>query len=295
MLTVAVAGALIALPPAEESERLLPTVRHGLTIILIASAIWLVIALTGVAQDLILARLDVSVSDNRRVRRLRTQLIMLRRLAMTVIVFIGICAALLTFPQVQALGTSLLASAGVLGIVVGLAAQATLTNVIAGLQIAFTDPIRIDDVVVVNDEWGRIEEITLTYVVVRTWDNRSLILPVQWFTANVFQNWTRHEARVIGAVILHVDYSVPVSELRTAMHGFVQESPLWDGRDWMLEVFDTTETTVVLRGLMSSADAPSNWDLRCEIREKLVGFLREHYPQSLPRTRIELPVTEQPG
>jgi small-conductance mechanosensitive channel len=178
-----------------------------------------------------------------------------------------------------------------LGIVAGLAAQSAVGNLIAGLQIALTDPIRIEDVVVVGDEWGRIEEITLTYVVVRAWDNRRLILPVSWFTTNVFQNWTRHESRVLGSVVLHTDYTVPVQEVRAELHRLVRESPLWDGREWVLQVVDTTPTTMVLRGLMSSADAPSNWDLRCDVREKLVTFLQERHPESLPklRTTIEFP------
>jgi small-conductance mechanosensitive channel len=194
----------------------------------------------------------------------------------------------MTFPRGRTLGASFLASAGVLGIVAGLAAQTTLGNLIAGLQIAFTDPIRIDDVVVVDGEWGRIDEITLTYVVVRTWDNRRLILPVSWFTQNVFQNWTRHESRVLGNVILHVDFSVPVDRLRAEMRRLVEASPLWDHRDWVLQVVDTTPTTMVLRGLMSSADAPSNWDLRCEVREQLLDFLQRNYPESLPRLRTEV-------
>jgi hypothetical protein len=176
----------------------------------------------------------------------------------------------------------------VLSVVAGLAAQSTLSNLLAGLQIALSDSIRLDDVVVVNEEWGRVDEITLTYVVVRTWDNRRLILPVSWFMTNVFQNWTRREARVVGSVLLHLDYSVPLKELRAEMYRVVQDSPLWDGLDWVLQVVDTTPTTMVVRGLVSSADAPTNWDLCCHVRERLLGFVQDRHPEGLPRVRANV-------
>jgi small-conductance mechanosensitive channel len=263
-------------------------IREVLVLALIAAIVWLIIQLTRVGEDVALSRINVEVSDNRRARKIRTQIVLLRRVIGVVLVFIAAAAAAMTIPAVRAFGASFLVSAGVLSVVVGLAAQATLSNLLAGIQIAFTDPIRIDDVVVVNDEWGHIDEITLTYVVVRTWDNRRLILPISWFTTNVFQNWTRHESRVLGSVILHVDFTVPIDELRAEMYRLVQESPLWDGRDWVLQVVDTTPTTMVLRGLVSSADAPSNWDLRCDVREKLLIYLQNHYPETLPKLRAEL-------
>lgn len=286
--TLVVAAVLIALPEPEPNDQMIQVIQHALAIALIGAASWLVIQLSGVVQDVFLTRINIDVSDNRRARKVRTQLLLFRRLAIAILVFVAIGASLMTFPQVRALGASLLVSAGVLSVVVGLAAQTTLGNLIAGLQIAFTDPIRIDDVVVVNEEWGRIDEITLTYVVVRTWDNRRLILPVSWFTTNVFQNWTRHEARVLGSIILHLDFTVPVDELRAEMHRVVQHSPLWDGRDWVLQVVDTTPTTMVLRGLVSAADAPSNWDLCCEVREKLIEFIQEHHPRTLPTVRADI-------
>jgi small-conductance mechanosensitive channel len=292
--TLTLAAILIALPSAGFNGPIVEIVREVLVLALIAAIVWLLVQLIRVGEDVALSRINIDVSDNRRARKIRTQVVLLRRVLAVVLVLIGAAAAAMTIPSVRAFGASFLVSAGVLSVVVGLAAQATLSNLLAGIQIAFTDPIRIDDVVVVNDEWGHIDEITLTYVVVRTWDNRRLILPISWFTTNVFQNWTRHEARVLGSVILHVDFTVPIDELRAEMYRLVQESPLWDGRDWVLQVVDTTPTTMVLRGLVSSADAPSNWDLRCDIREKLLIYLREHYPQTLPKLRADLSDGHQP-
>jgi small-conductance mechanosensitive channel len=278
-----VAAVILFLPPRIGGWQVVPAVHQVLTLALISSVAWLLIQLTGVVEDMLAARVNVDVIDNRQARRVRTQISLLRRALAAVIVFLALVASIMTFPQARTLGASILASAGVLSVVVGLAAQSTLGNLLAGLQIAFSDPIRLDDVVVVEGEWGRVEQITLTYVVVRTWDNRRLILPVSWFTNHTFQNWTRHESRVLGWVLLHVDFSVPLDELRDEMYRVVQESPLWDGKDWVLQVVDTTPTTVVLRGLMSSADSPSNWDLKCEVREKLIIWLREHHPESLPK------------
>jgi small-conductance mechanosensitive channel len=277
----------LALPYERIGSATADVARHVLTIILIAAASWLVIALSGVAEDVLVAHLDVDVSDNRRARRMRTQIAVLRRVFAAIVVFVAFAAELMTFPRLRALGASFLASAGLLSVVAGLAAQATLANLLAGLQIAVTDPIRIGDVVVVEGEWGHIEDITLTYVVVRTWDNRRLILPVSYFTSHVFQNWTRHESRVLGSVVLHLDFTTPVEELRTELHRLLHDSPLWDGRDWVLQVIDTTPSTMIVRGLMSSGDAPTNWDLRCEVREGLVAYLQANYPHALPTVRID--------
>jgi small-conductance mechanosensitive channel len=285
--TLVVTAVLSALPAAHLSPRAGETARHLATIALIAAVAWLFVQFTVVVQDVAFTRFDIDVVDNLHARRVRTQILVLRRVLVAAVVFVAVAAALMTFPRVRTLGASILASAGVLSVVAGLAAQTTLANLFAGIQIALTDQIRIEDVVVVDTEWGRIEEITLTYVVVRTWDNRRLVLPVSWFTTNVFQNWTRHEARVIGSVLLHVDYTVPVEEVRAELHRLLQASPLWDGRDWVLQVVDSTPTTMVLRGLMSSPDAPSSWDLRCEVREKLIAYIRDEFPYALPRVRRE--------
>ena len=288
VLTIVVA-LLIARPEEGASPETVDRVRHVGLLLLIGVGAWLLARLTLVAQDAALRRQDLSVPDNLRVRRLYTQVILLRRITVAVIAVAAIAAMLLTFASVRAIGASLLASAGVVGIIVGLAAQTTLSNVFAGLQLAFSDELRLDDVVVVQEEWGRIEELTLTYVVIRLWDERRLVLPTTYFTQTPFQNWTRHESRVIGSVVLHADYSLPVSPLRQELRRVLEDSPLWDRQDWVLQVVDTTPTTMVLRALMSSADAPSNWDLRCDVREQLLAFLAEHYPEQLPRIRAEIP------
>ena len=287
--TLTTVAALITVPEASLDPDARRLALHLATLAVIAAVAWLCVGLLAVVQDAAVARFDIDVVDNLHARRVRTQILVLRRVAVAAVVFVAIAAELMTFPRVRALGASILASAGVLSVVAGLAAQTTLANLFAGIQIALSDQIRIEDVVVVNGEWGRIEEITLTYVVVRTWDSRRLVLPVSWFTTNVFQNWTRHEARVVGSVLLHVDYTVPVDEIRAELGRLVEASPLWDGRDWALQVVDSTPTTMVLRAILSSVDAPSNWDLRCEIREKLLAHLRDQYPGSLPRLRAELP------
>lgn len=293
-ITLTIAAVLLALPNTRQGGILLQVGRHVLVLALIAAVLWLLIQLSGVFEDITVARFDIGISDNRRARKIRTQVVLFRRMATAVLVVVAVAAAVMTIPSARSVGASFLVSAGVLSIVVGLAAQTTLGNLLAGLQILLTDPIRIDDVVVVNDEWGRIDEITLTYVVVRAWDNRRLILPISWFTTNVFQNWTRHEARVIGSIVLHVDFSVPVEDLRSEMHRLVQESPLWDGLDWVLQVVDTTPSTMVVRGLVSSADAPSNWDLRCEVREKLLMFVQERHPGALPKVRADVVESARP-
>jgi small-conductance mechanosensitive channel len=180
----------------------------------------------------------------------------------------------------------LLASAGLAGIIAGLAAQTTLGNVFAGLQLAFTDAVRIDDVVVVEGEWGWIEEITLTYVVLHIWDERRMVLPTSYFTATPFQNWTRTQSRVLGSVVLHLDYETPLEPLREQARKVIEASPLWDQKDWVLQVIDTTETAMVVRVLASAHDGPTSWDLQCDVREALVTWLRENHPESLPRHRL---------
>jgi small-conductance mechanosensitive channel len=191
----------------------------------------------------------------------------------------------MTIEPLRTFGASLLASAGLIGVVAGLAAQTTLGNVFAGLQLAFSDSLRFDDVIVVEGEWGRVEEIRLTHIVLQLWDYRRLVLPSTYFTTKPFQNWTRHESRVLAAIILHVDYTAPIRELRTEAQRIIEESPLWDRREWVLQITDATPSTMVVRVLASAADAPSAWDLKCDVREKLLVFLRAHYPGSLPLVR----------
>ena len=265
-------------------------VRQALWIGVIASVTWLVVRIGYALTDPALVRLTlVEGTANRRARRVRTQLLLVRRIVVAVIVIIAIGAALFTFPAVRALGAGVLASAGVAGLVAGIAARPMLGNLFAGLQLAFSDAVRLGDVVVVQGQWGRIEELTLTYVVVQLWDERRLILPVSYFAESPFENWTRHSSRVLGTVEINVDWSVPVDELRAEMYRILQDHPLWDQRDWVLQVTDVLPNGLLqLRGLVSAADAASSWDLRCDIRERLVSYLRENYPDSLPRFRADL-------
>lgn len=260
-------------------------------IAIIFSMAWIVIVASGILIDLTEGRFDLSVSDNRRARRVHTQLRVMRRVIAAVIVVIAILAAMTSFSQGRSIATSILASAGVLGLVVGIAGQSTIGNFIAGIQIAFSDALRIDDVVVVNGDWGTIEEITLTYVVLAIWDQRRLVLPVSYFVTTPFENWTRKDSQILGTVMLFCDYTVPVEELRAELLDFVNASPLWDHRAASLQVVDATEHTVQLRALVSAASSSQAWDLRCAVREHLVAHLRDHYPSALPRTRLEIPET----
>ncbi|MEV1171583.1 mechanosensitive ion channel domain-containing protein [Nonomuraea sp. NPDC049784] len=267
------------------------TVQRVLGLATIAAVTWLIVQASYALTDVVLDRLVLVEGErNRRARRIRTQLTLVRRIAAAVIIVIAIGAMLFSFPQVRALGAGILASAGIAGAIVGIAAQPTIGNALAGLQLAFSDALRLDDVVVVEDEWGRIEELTLTYVVLRLWDERRLVLPVSYFTQNPFENWTRHGSRVLAVVFLRVDWSVPVSKLREALYEFLQGNPLWDQKDWTLQVTDVLPNGLVeLRALMSAADSPSAWDLKCDVREFLVDHVRDNYPDSLPRFRVETP------
>jgi small-conductance mechanosensitive channel len=202
------------------------------------------------------------------------------------VVVVAIAVMLMTFPRVRELGTSLLASAGIAGLVVGLAARPLLENIIAGLQIALTEPIRLDDVVIVQGEWGRIEEITATYVVVRIWDERRLVVPLSWFLTNPFQNWTRDSAQLLGTAFLLLDYRAPIDEIRAELQRLCAASTNWDKRVCKVQVTDTKDRTIEVRLLVSAADSSKQWDLRCEIREGILTFLQKNYPEALPTTRV---------
>ncbi|MQA32817.1 mechanosensitive ion channel [Modestobacter roseus] len=254
---------------------------------LIAVAAWLVAVGAFVIEDMALARYDVDVVDNRHARRVRTQVTLVRRLTVAVIAVLAIAGMLLTFPSARAAGTSILASAGLLSVVAGLAAQTSLANVFAGMQLAFTDAIRVDDVVVIEDEWGRIEEITLTYVVVHIWDDRRMVLPSTYFTTTPFQNWTRKESAVLGSVELDVDWTVPFDEMRTELVRLVEGDELWDRRVQVLQVTDAVGSVVRVRVLVSAKDGPTLFDLRCHVREGLVRWLQREHPDGLPRVRYE--------
>jgi small-conductance mechanosensitive channel len=210
------------------------------------------------------------------------------------ITLVGIATALMTFETVRQLGTTILASAGIVSVIVGFAAQRSLGTFLAGFQVAMTQPIRLDDVVIVEGEWGRVEEITLTYVVVKIWDLRRLVLPITYFIEQPFQNWTRVSAELLGTVFLYVDYTVPVDQVREILHDLLQTSRYWDRKVWNLQVTNATERTVELRALMSASDASELWSLRCEIREKLLAEVQARFPGSLPKTRADVRTDDSP-
>lgn len=249
---------------------------------------WLLVSVVLLLVDRSLVRYDVEVADNLHARRLRTQVGILRRLIVTVAVVITLGAVLLTLPGVEAVGASVLASAGLISIVAALAAQSTLGNVFAGVQLAFNGAIRLDDVVIVEDEWGWIEELTLTYVVVRAWDDRRLVLPSTYFTSTPFQNWTRHSSELLGSVELDLDWSVDPDALRRELDRVLELTDLWDGRVKVLQVTDAVGGWVRVRVLVTARDAPTLFDLRCHVREHLVGWVRRHTDRGLPRQRVEL-------
>lgn len=281
--------ALLAYSPALNLSPLaMERFRHTLGLGLIGSIGWLLIALLYVFEDIFSVEYRVDVADNLRARRIQTQVAVIRRILYVIVVTVTLAVMLMTFPAVRHLGESLFASAGLVALVAGLAARPTFSSLIAGLQIALTEPIRLDDVVIVEGEWGRIEEITTTYVVVRIWDERRLIVPLSKFIEEPFQNWTRQTANLLGTVFLYVDYTAPVDEIRTQFHRILSESKMWDGKVWGVQVTNASEQTIEVRCLMSAADSSLAWDLRCEIREKMITYLQQNYPGSLPRTRAEL-------
>jgi small-conductance mechanosensitive channel len=266
---------------------------HALVLLVITAIAWLVGALLLVLEDLALARWRVDVPDNMKARRVKTQVVMLRRVTVAGIVVLTVGVMLMTFPDVRALGASLLASAGLISVIAALAAQSTLGNLIAGLQLAFSDAVRIDDVVVVEGEWGRIEELTLTYVAVQIWDDRRLILPTSYFTTKPFQNWTRTGSAVLGTAEIDVDWSAPVEPMRAELRAVCEGTELWDGRVCVLQVTEATGGMIRLRALVSAHDAGSLWDLRCLVRERLVAWVFEHQRNSLPRLRADVAQDER--
>jgi small-conductance mechanosensitive channel len=288
LLLSPVTAVILALPLAHFSARPEAFLYHSALIVLFASLGWICIRLFDAWRDTLEARHRLDVADNLVARRVLTQVTILRRIALALVLIATISAMLMTFPEVRAVGATLFASAGVAGLLLGLAARPVFTNILAGLQVALTEPIRIDDVVVVEGNWGRIEEIRSTYVVVRIWDQRCLMLPLSYFIEKPFENWTRRTADLLATVILYADYAVPVQELREHFHSILKGSPLWDGRVWAFQVTDATPQTLQLRALMSVANSSDSSDLRCLVREKLVEFLQSRYPACLPLTRVSL-------
>ncbi len=258
-----------------------------LTVLAIASTGWLAVRAVRAFVDYFLSTYSIDHADNLQARRMQTQTRVLGRVMIFVVVLVTAAAVMMTIPSVRHIGVSMFASAGIAGLALGLAARPALGNVIAGIQIALTQPIRIEDAVVVEGEWGWIEEIHLTYVVVRIWDLRRLILPISYFIEKPFQNWTRTTADILGSVILHLDYRVPVDDIRAELGRVVRASKHWDGKVEVVHVVDCTDKTMQIRLLMSAATSPDAWELRCAVREHMIGYLQREFPESLPRIRIE--------
>ncbi|SEJ68298.1 mechanosensitive ion channel family protein [Paraburkholderia diazotrophica] len=273
---------------APDTLRYIVPLRDVAAFVLIATVTWLAMRLAASIGEAIIQAHPLDTADNLQARRIHTQARVLARSVMVVIVIVGVGGALMMFPAVRQIGASLLASAGVAGLVAGIAARPVLGNLIAGLQIALSQPIRLDDVVVIENEWGRIEEITGTYVSVRLWDMRRLVVPLQWFIEHPFTNWTRSSAQIIGTVFLYVDYHMPLAPLREELGRLLKEAPEWDGSVQVLQATDATERALQLRVLVSSMDSGLNWDLRCRVREGLLCFIQNRYPQYLPHARAEV-------
>lgn len=277
----------MVLQAAPDTLLMINQVRHGNALALLAAVTWLALrALDGLAQGVALQH-SVDTIDNLNARRIQTQTRLLVRIASFGVLVAGLSLMLMTFPGARQVGASLLASAGVVGIVAGIAARPVFSNLIAGLQLALAEPVRLDDVLVVQGEWGRVEEITGTYVVLRIWDERRLIIPLQWFIENPFQNWTRTSAQIMGSVLLWVDYRMPLQPLRDEAQRVCATASEWDGRLCQLQVIDAGERSIQVRVLVTSADSSRNWDLRCKVREALVDFMQREYPQHLPLMRVE--------
>jgi small-conductance mechanosensitive channel len=259
-----------------------------LNVAFIALLGWIALTAVQIMSQVYLLQFRIDTEDNLLARKHVTQVRILKRAIDVLIVVMTIAAALMTFDAVRQYGVSLFASAGVAGLAIGLAARPLLSNLIAGIQIAVTQPIRLDDVVIVEGEYGTIEEITTTFVVIKLWDWRRMVLPLSYFIEKPFQNWTRETSALIGSVFLYLDYGVPVTKLREKLESIVRTSPLWDGRVVALQVSDSKERTIEVRALVSAGSAPAAWDLRCEVREKLIAFLQQDHPEALPRTRQDV-------
>ena len=262
--------------------------RQALLVLVIGCVGWSASRVVRVVEHVASSRQELQQQDNMRARALLTQIRALRNVVNFLIVLLSVGFMLMSFEQVRQLGAGLLASAGVAGIVIGFAAQRSIATILAGIQLAFSQPIRVDDVVIVEGEWGRIEEITLTYVVVRIWDKRRLVVPITHFIERPFQNWTRVSADLLGTVELYLDYSVPLDEIRKEFKRILEQSDLWDGEVQCVQVTGATDRAMLVRPLFSARNASEQWDLRCEVREKLITFVQRKYPDALPRLRADV-------
>jgi len=285
---VAILALMLVVPVLDLSEEIRSSATRALTVALTATVGWLAYSLTRTINDVVAARYDLSAKDNLRAREIHTRVRVLQRVAAAIIVIVTAAVILMGIPAVRQIGVTLFASAGIAGIIAGFAARSVLSNLLAGIQLALAQPIRIDDVVIIEGEWGWIEEIRMTFVVVRVWDLRRLIVPLTYFIETPFQNWTRTSADILGTVFLYTDYTVPVERVRDKLHEILEGSDLWDGEVWGLQVTNATDRTMELRALMGARNSSDAWDLRCRVREDLIAFLQREHPQALPRLRAEL-------
>jgi small-conductance mechanosensitive channel len=286
-LIVTLFAFVLVVPGLDIPEDMRISIGRVLSLLLTVAFGWLAFSLTRTINDVVAARYDLSAADNLRAREVHTRVRLLQRILAVTIVAVTASVILMAIPGIRQIGITLFASAGIAGIIAALAARPVLSNLFAGLQLALTQPIRIDDVVIVEGEWGWIEEIRMTFVVVRVWDLRRLIVPLSYFIETPFQNWTRKSADILGTVFLYTDYTVPVNRVREELHRILQGSDLWDGEVWGLQVTNTSERTVELRALMGARSSGDAWNLRCHVREELIEFLQREYPQALPRLRAE--------
>jgi small-conductance mechanosensitive channel len=287
-LGLLIAALMVAIPAAPLAPDTASLLARILLIAIIALIGWGAITALNIAAHIYLLRFELDATDNLTARKHTTQIQVLVRTLDIIIGMITVGGALMTFEPVRQYGVSLFASAGVAGIIAGLAARPVLSNLFAGVQLAMTQPIRIDDAVLVENEWGRIEKINATYVVVKLWDWRRMIVPLTYFIEKPFQNWTRESAELIGSVYLYLDYAAPVGAIREKLTEIAKASKLWSGEVVSVQVSDCKDTIIELRALVSARNAGETWDLRCEVREKLIAFLQEEYPQALPRLRAQL-------
>jgi small-conductance mechanosensitive channel len=258
------------------------------TVLIILGFTWCLLVLSKILKERLLKQYDLSKEDNLRARKIYTQINILQKVGNFVIVFFGVGLILLSFESIRQIGVGLFASAGVAGIIIGFSAQKAIGTLIAGIQIAFAQPFRLEDAVVVEGEWGWVEEINLTYVVVRIWDQRRLVLPTTYFLEKPFQNWTRTSADIIGSVFLYTDYTISFDALREELDRILERTPLWDKKVKVLQVTDSKELTVETRILVSARNSPTAWDLRVHVREKMIEFIQKKYPEALPKSRVVL-------
>jgi small-conductance mechanosensitive channel len=281
-------GLWIALPVGDFAPEIAGLARHGLRIGMVILTGWFVLITINALAFYFGSWHDIGKADNLEARRFHTQIAILRRAAQIIVVLTTAAGVLMTFPEVRHIGVSLFASAGVAGLILGLAARPILANLIAGIQIALTQPIRIEDVVIVEGEWGWIEEITATYVVVRIWDLRRLVVPLSYFIEKPFENWTRSSASLIGIVTWHLDYRAPIDAMRDRLREMLDGNPLWDGKVASIQVTETTPQVIQVRAIMGASNSSDAWNLRCDVRERMLTWLRETHPEALPRLRADI-------